>query len=172
MRLRFLLYKLSCGLPSQPRHQFANQQSVEELLANTAMLAGTQGLLLSPQPLFYRQIHLQLLNSPQNVCSALFVPTLQGFAVLLIGCLERASTNISSTVWLLSSWAWPSRNISPPEGSHSTPTTYQQAKAKANHRALSDTISSLLPPCWQGHCSQTCQTHRGAAETTWSLGQE
>lgn len=103
---------------------------MEELFANTAILAGTQGLLLSP--CFYRQIHPQLLNSPQNVCSALFVPTLQGFAVLLSECLERANTQcISSTVWLPSSSAWPSRNTSPPEGSHTPPTTYGQANAQS-----------------------------------------
>lgn len=34
-----------------PQAPICNQQSVEELLANTAMLAGTQGLLFSPQSL-------------------------------------------------------------------------------------------------------------------------
>lgn len=75
-----------------PQAPICTQQSVEELLASTATLPGTQGLLLSP--CFYRQIHPQLLNSPQNVCSGLFVPTLQGFAVLLGECFERANTQM------------------------------------------------------------------------------
>lgn len=33
-----------------PQAPICTQQSMEELLANTAILAGTQGLLLSPQP--------------------------------------------------------------------------------------------------------------------------
>lgn len=89
MRLRFLLCNLFCGLPFHPRHLLAIGKS-RKSSANTATLAGTQGLLLSP--CFYRQIHPQLLNSPQNVCSALFVPTLQGSAALLSECLERANT--------------------------------------------------------------------------------
>lgn len=123
-----------------PQAPTGKQQSMEELLA--AILAGTQGLFLSPQPLLL-QIHPQLLNSPQNVCSALAVPTLQGFAALCSECLKRANTQIHSLAPEQLSLAF--REPLTCTGITAHPAPISRPGPKQSHKALPNTTISLLP---------------------------
>lgn len=92
--LRFLLCMLLSSLPFHSWHLFAFSK------ARTRSLQRRQHLLVHKlssstlSPCLYKQIHPQLLNSQHNACSAVFVPVLQGFSVLLSIHLERANTQM------------------------------------------------------------------------------
>ena len=129
MRLRILLSKLFSGLPFHSRHLFAVRKVRKSSLQYWLVHQCYSSTL---SPCLYRQIHPQLLNTQHNVCSAVFIPILQGFSVLFSMCLKKANTQMALAA---KSSPWTAKpglqgTCSPPERSHTRSTTYHQANTK------------------------------------------
>lgn len=77
-----------------PQAPAGNQQSVEELLADTATLAGTQGLFLSPQPLFLQANPRPAAELPPECLLCTVCSNTPRLCCSLKECLERANTQM------------------------------------------------------------------------------